>query len=315
MATQAQLNALTKIPNGKTLPILGMVKFEKGRMISTDLDTAIIIEDDDILETGYVNPAKLKKAGVATIQKHWGLVNIKDFTAEDWPEIPTGEAPEPLNEQTVNAMIDALTEASKDDTRPVLTCIELRADGHVSSTDGYRLFTRNTGHDLTALVPRKVVELMKMTKLTKDWRIGSNGESITLQNGRFKMISRVIDGNYPEWDKLIPATAKKRVQIKTSLLDEALDLVDDGMIRLNLNGGIYVQNGNDQKSMLAVVRPEEDVTLDKSDMHVVMPIKGDSKYQVLLNSRYVKDAAGKAEYISFSFSENMAPVIVEGVEK
>lgn len=314
MATQAQLNALTKIPNGKTLPILGVVKFEKGRMISTDLETAIIIEDEDIIETGFVNPAKLKKAGVATVQKHWGLVEVKDFTAEDWPELPDGEAPIELPEQTVNAMIDALTEASQDDTRPVLTCIELRADGHVSSTDGFRLFTRNTGHDLTALVPRKVVELMKMTKLTKDWSIGLNGESITVQNGRFKMISRVIDGNYPEWDKLIPATAAKRVTVKAALLNEALDLIDGGTIRLDLNGGVYVQDGDERKSMIAVVKPESEITLNKNDMHVVMPLKG-ATGQILLNSRYVKDAAGKAEYIRFSFNEALAPVIVEGIEK
>jgi len=314
MATQAQLNALTKIPNGKTLPILGVVKFEKGRMISTDLTTAIIIEDEDIIETGFVNPAKLKKAGVATVQKHWGLVEVKDFTAEDWPELPEGEAPIALPEQTVNAMIDALTEASQDDTRPVLTCIELRADGHVSSTDGFRLFTRNTGHDLTALVPRKVVELMKMTKLTKDWSIGLNDESITVQNGRFKMISRVIDGNYPEWDKLIPATAAKRVTVKAALLNEALDLIDGGTIRLDLNGGVYVQDGDERKSMIAVVKPESEITLNKNDMHVVMPLKG-ATGQILLNSRYVKDAAGKAEYIRFSFNEALAPVIVEGIEK
>ena len=66
--------------------------------------------------------------------------------------------------------------------------------------------------------------------------------------------------------------------------------------------------------MIAVVKPESDIVLNKNDMHVVMPLKG-ATGQILLNSRYVKDAAGKAEYIRFSFNEALAPVIVEGIEK
>lgn len=315
MATSHQINALTKLAKANSgLPILSQVKLEKGRMMATDLSVAIIIEDDDIIETGYINGAKLKKAGVAVAQKHWPLVNNnKEYKAEDWPELPQGEAPVALSEETVNAMIEALVTASKDDTRPVLTTIELRADGHVSSTDGYRLFTRNTGHDLTALVPSQMVELMKMTKLTRDWSIGSNSDSITLQNGRFKMIGRVIDGNYPEWDKLIPAKAETRVQVKAALLKEALDLIDGGNIRIDPNGTVYVTDG-DKKSMIAIARPEKDVTLNKADMHVVMPLK-DAPNTVMLNSRYVNDAAGKAEYIRFSFSGGLSPVIVEGLEK
>lgn len=313
MATQAQINALTKIANNKTLPILSTVKFETGRMISTNLSTAIIIEDADIIETGFVNPAKLKKAGVATVQKHWGLVKLNDFTSEDWPEIPHGVAGIPVSEQTINAMIDALTEASTDETRPVLTTIEL-ANNTVSSTDGFRLFTRKTDHALDLLIPREAVELVKMTKLTKDWTIGHDKEQLTLQNGRFTLVSRLIDGTYPDWRKLVPAKAAKRVTVKAALLNEALDLIDGGTIRLDLNGGVYVQDGEDRKSMIAVVKPESDITLNPDDMHVVMPLKG-ATGQILLNSRYVKDAAGKSEYIRFSFNEALAPVIVEGIEK
>lgn len=315
MATQHQINALTKIANGKTLPILAHVKFETGKITATDLETTIIITDEDITQNGYVHAAKLKKSGLASIQKHWGLVDVTEFKADDYPTIEYDRAPIEMNQATISGMIDCLVTASKDDTRPVFTCIELKANGTITSTDGYRLITKNGGHDLTALIPRKMVELIKMTKLMDNWHIGTNDEQIVMQNGNFTIVQRVIDGKYPEWEKLAPSTAAKRVTVKSELVYEALDLIEDGMIRLDMNGGIYVQNGNGKKSMIAVANPETDITLNINNMHIVMPIKGDNRDQLLLNNRYVRDAVGKAKYIRFSFNGAMEPVIVEGIER
>lgn len=313
MATQAQINALTKIAKSKTLPILNYVKFEKGRMIATDLETMIIIEDADITETGYVNPAKLKKSGIATVQKHWGLVNNTELNAEDYPEVKYDRAPIEMNQATISGMIDALVTVSKDETRPVLTCIELRPDGKIISTDGYRLITKNGGHDLSALIPAKMVELVKMTKLMDNWHIGTNDEQIVMQNGNFTIVQRVIDGKYPDWEKLAPLTAAKRVTVKSALLYEALDLIDGGNIRIDMNGTVYVQDG-DKKSMIAVVKPETDITLNINNMHIVMPLK-DSSDRIMLNSSYVRDAVGKSEYARFSFNGALEPTVVEGVER
>lgn len=315
MATIHQINALTKIAKSKTLPILNSVKFDKGRMTATDLETMIIIEDADIIETGFVDPAKLKKSGVATIQKHWGLVNNTELKAEDYPEIKFDRAPIEMNQATISGMLDALVTVSKDDTRPVLQCIELRADGKITSTDGYRLITKNGGHDLTALIPAKIVELIKTTKLMDNWHIGTNDTQIVMQNGNFTIIQHAIDGKYPDWEKQAPGKAEKRVTVKSALVYEALDLIEDGMIRLDMNGGIYVQNGNGKKSLIAVAKPETDITLNINNMHIVMPIKGDNRDQILLNNRYIRDAVGKAEYIRFSFNKAMEPVVVEGIER
>lgn len=318
MATQAQINALTKVAKGtKSLPILANIKFEPGKVTATDLETTIIITDEDITKTGYANAAKVKKSGLETIQKHWPLVNITEFKPEDYPEIKYDRAPIEMNQATVSGMIDCLVTVSKDDTRPVLTCVELRADGKITSTDGYRLLTKNGGHDLTALIPAKMIELVKMTKLMDNWHIGTNDEQIVMQNGNFTIVQRAIDGKYPEWDKLMPETSEKRVTVKAALLYEALELIDDGVIRLDKNGGIHIQSMADssKKSTIAIVAPETEFTINPNNMHVVMPLKGDNRDHLLLNDRYVRDAVGKSEYARFSFNGALQPVIVEGVER
>lgn len=319
MATIHQINALTKIAKGtKTLPILGTVKLEPGKMTTTDLETTIVIIDEDITKTGYVNPAKFKKSGLATIQKHWPLVEIKDFTADDYPTIEYDRAPIEVNQATISGMIDALVTVSKDDSRPVLTCVELKANGAITSTDGYRLLTKNGGHDLTALIPAKMIELVKMTKLMDNWYIGTNDTQIVMQNGNFTIVQRMIEGNYPDWTALAPLTAARRVTVKSALVYEALDLIDGGNIRLDQNGGIYVQAGDGadaKRSLIAVSKPELNVQNNINNMHIVMPLKGSASDQVLLNDRYVRDAVGKSEYMRFSFNGALQPVVVEGIER
>lgn len=314
MATQHQINALAKVADGKTLPILGNIKFEPGKVMATDLETAIIITDEDITKTGFVNAAKVKKSGLATVQKHWGLVENTDSESDEWPSIEYDRAPIEMNQATVSGMIDALVTASKDSTRPVLTCVELKANGTITSTDGYRLLTKNGGHDLTALIPTKMIEVVKMTKLMDNWHIGTNDKQIVMQNGNFTIVQRIIEGNYPDWTQLVPLTAAKRVTVKTALLYEALDLIESANVRLDQNGGIYVQAG-DKRSLIAIAKPELDVKLNINNMHVVMPMKGTSTDQVMLNSRYVRDAVGKSEYARFSFNGALQPVAVEGIER
>ncbi|MCA9325963.1 hypothetical protein KDA23_07975, partial [Candidatus Saccharibacteria bacterium] len=227
MATKQQLTALCKIPNGKTLPILGLVQFTPGQVMATDLETAIIIKDESITRTGYVRPDKLKRGGLDAIQKHWDLVNTDEFTTEDWPEVNYQDAPEELNQATISAMLDCLVTVSKDDSRPILNCIELRADGKVTSTDGYVLLTKNGGHDLTVNIPRKVVELIKTMKLMDNWYIGDNGEQITMQNGNVTIVQKNVEGKYPEWEKLAPAAAANRITVRATEVYEALDLADN----------------------------------------------------------------------------------------
>lgn len=317
MATKQQIAALTKISNGKTLPILGSVKFETGQLSSTNLEIAIIIKDKDVTQNGYVDAAKLKKSGLASIQKHWGLVDNTEFKPEDWPEIKPSIATMEVNQATISGMIDALTTVSKDDTRPLLTGIEV-ANNTVTSTDGYRLITKGTGHKFSFVVPSAAVELIKMTKLIDNWHIGYDKEQITFVNGNFTLVARLIEGTYPDWRGLRPSKAAKRVTVKSALLYEALDLIEGGNVLLDQNGGIYVQAGyrdDAKRSLITTVKPEVDIELNPNNMHIVMPLKGASRDQVLLNDRYIRDAIGKSEYARFSFNGALEPVVVEGIER
>ncbi|MCA9325428.1 hypothetical protein KDA23_05205, partial [Candidatus Saccharibacteria bacterium] len=127
------------------------------------------------------------------------------------------------------------------------------------------------------------------------------------------IVQKNVEGKYPEWEKLAPAAAANRITVRATEVYEALDLADNGVIALYPDGRVMVQDG-DKKTTVAIAAPERNVTLNINNMHIVMPLKNSAEC-VTLNDRYIKDAAGKSEYIRFSFNGSLEPVVVEGVER
>ena len=306
-----------RTPATKALPILQTVRFEPGKITATNLETAVVITDPSITETGFVDGAKLKKSGLATIQKHWGLVNKIDFDATDWPELPTAPAATTeVSPATVDAITSAIVAVSTDDTRPVITGVRLKEDGSVTGTDGYRLMTKNGGHKLNMLMAGNTARLIQAAKTLNGWAIGYDKNCITLINGNMTVIANQIDGTYPEYEKLLPSTVEHFVKVEAAKVYEALDLLDGGaVIAINSEGVVSVEAMEDEKMTSQIDTTEVqhgEISLNKNNMHVVMPLKSTSS-AIKLNTRYVKDAVGKAKYINFSYSsDKFAPVTVSG---
>jgi DNA polymerase III sliding clamp (beta) subunit (PCNA family) len=306
-----------KTPATKALPILQTVRFEPGKITATNLETAVIITDPSITETGFVDGAKLKKSGLATIQKHWGLVNKTDFDAADWPELPTApEATTEVSPATINAITSAIVAVSTDDTRPVITGVKLKDNGTVTGTDGYRLMTKNGGHKLNMLMTGNTARLIQTAKTLNGWTVGYTDKLVTIKNGNMTIIANQIDGNYPEYEPLLPSTAEHFVKVEAAKLYEALDLLDGGAsITLSAEGTVAVEAMEDEKMTSHVDTTEArhgKFDLNQNNMHIIMPLKSTSS-AIKLNTRYVKDAVGKAKYINFSYSsDKFAPVTVSG---
>lgn len=306
-----------KTPATKALPILQTVRFEPGKITATNLETAVVITDPSITETGFVDGAKLKKSGLATIQKHWGLVNKTDFDAADYPELPNGpDATTEVSPATVDAITSAIVAVSTDVGRPVITGVNLKEDGTVTGTDGYRLMTKNGGHKLNMLITGGTARLIQAAKTLNGWTIGYTEKLVTIKNGNMTITANQIDGNYPEFEKLLPNTADHFAKIESAKLYEALDLLEDGAsITLANDGTVAVEAMGNEKMTSQIETTEvrhDKIYLNKNNMHIIMPLKSESS-AIKLNTRYVKDAVGKAKFINFSYSgDKFAPVTVSG---
>ena len=176
--------------------------------------------------------------------------SLRTFPVADFPSLP--EPPEPATFLPAAALAGALRQvvraASGDDARPLLTGVLIAPEGsgvRLVATDSYRLALRDiAGSDAFSdtsqiLVPaRALAELQRLSALgagTKAAEGASEGEGgsggpvvglsigdhdVTFTAGEVKVSTRLLDGTYPDYRQLIPATYPNRLHVgKDSLLD------------------------------------------------------------------------------------------------
>jgi DNA polymerase-3 subunit beta len=99
----------------------------------------------------------------------------------------------------------------------------------VVATDGHRLSFASRAldgdHGVEAILPRKtVLELIKLLGDTDDpvaLAIGSN--QVRFSFGGIAIVSKIVEGKFPDYQKVIPTTHKNRVALERSTLVQSLN--------------------------------------------------------------------------------------------
>jgi DNA polymerase-3 subunit beta len=146
---------------------------------------------------------------------------------EGFPELPKPEAGLPSVTVPAQAFRKAITlgsiSVSKDATKPALSGVLLHLGKHfirVVSTDGFRLavveLPLETGLETDArlIVPRRALDLLPSSlgddgHLTLTW----DERSLFMDQPGLKFSTRRVTGNYPAYEKVLPAELPKKVII------------------------------------------------------------------------------------------------------
>ncbi|NJN17337.1 MAG: DNA polymerase III subunit beta [Oscillochloris sp.] len=180
--------------------------------------------------------------------------NIKGFEAEEYPPIPTAENRGDALTFSAPEMAAAIRQvafaAGSDDSRPVLTGVLFRiTQGNLTlaAADGFRLATytfplgepTRTVADL--VIPARCVREVGTIAAATEGRIGmvcSPGMSqVIFFTEHTEVVSRLIDGKFPDFERIIPQQHSTRCEINTAALSKAVKLASyftDQAIRLEM---------------------------------------------------------------------------------
>jgi DNA polymerase-3 subunit beta len=164
------------------------------------------------------------------------LFTLHSLPAADFPQLPvfSGEGftiDKPAFIETVDRVASS---ASRDETRPVLTGVYIQlSKGSVRmvATDSYRLSVKETPVEssvtetLQAIVPaRTLQELSRIAGAAGDaiLSVVPSENQILFQIGGISLISRLIDGQFPNYKQLIPDTFDYEVAVDHDELLEAV---------------------------------------------------------------------------------------------
>lgn len=243
---------------------------------------------------------------------------INGAVADDFPELPT------INEKTAvsyaiatadlkQAITQTILTASSDSTRPVLTGVYWHShDGalYLAATDGYRLSQKRlvgTKSDVAAIIPTSTLQevLRTMNDDIAEVEVLFDETQVRFRLNDAEITSRLIDGNFPDYRQLIPASSESTVTLPRADFSQITKVA--GLFARESGGSITI-TADAEKGLLSLHSIASELGENTSEVAATVTADG----QVTLNSRYLIDALGviDATEIIFRFSGKLSPCVL-----
>ena len=211
-------------------------------------------------------------------------------------------------DQFVNLFKNGLYAISKQQSRPILTGFNLISDGktlEVNSTDSYRLVHTkikfNSHTDLNITIKSNFIDMILKSKLKDDLKVYTDNHLIMIQTGSVTYHSKLMEGNYPAVDRLIPREHTTHLVIDD--LKGLIDALDLAKITLEKEARAYIT--------IKLIDGRGIITTPGNDFK--HEIKGSYKMDdlsVSVNPEYLTDALKQLDNskpVDFKFSSSLRP--------
>ncbi len=183
-----------------------------------------------------------------------GRAAFTTLAAEDFPELqPKGECETVVVPPTlVSEALDPVRHCvSTEETRYYLNgiCLYNGPDGALFvATDGHRLAARPApaltrlvnGRDGSAILPRCFIGAFADYARGATGRLSLYKLHVEFETDNLRLVSKLIDGTYPDWPRIIPKDAEATIRVSRAALSMALARV------------AFVRNGEGQAATLAM---------------------------------------------------------------
>lgn len=233
--------------------------------------------------------------------------------AKEFPIIPfsSGEHID-INSQLIKQVATEVAfSAAVDESRPVLTGVKFeKRDKNlvVTATDGFRLSQKNisiSNSISNLIVPaRTIMELARVGEEDQiSMEVVSQNNQVIFTAGKIQIISRILEGNFPDVDKIIPR------EFRTQVTGDRGEL-----LRAVRAAGIFARDSNNIIKF-SVLSSQCSVTATggqtgESESVIDAEIDGDET-QISFNYKYVLDflSSVNEERIIMKFNEPTTPAV------
>lgn len=250
--------------------------------------------------------------------------NLNGQDAEEYPLLPKIQTDDTF-EMPVNVLKNMIKQTvfavSTMETRPILTGVNMRLANnrlHFVATDSHRLASREVDIQDAAVQFENVVvpgkSLHELNKILSDTdeliQISVTNNQILFRTKNINFLSRLLDGNYPETDRLIPTHSKTKIKMKTKELLHTIDRASllakdekNNVVRLSTKGNM-IEIFSNSPEIGKVVENISAISMEGEEL------------KISFSSKYVMDALRAIEYdeITIDFTGAMRPFIIRPVE-
>ena len=319
---------LTLTASDNDITIQSFIPLQKDNMI-IDKEGSIIIQGKYILDIvrklpdEYINIEVIDELKILIYTDN-SEFNLNGINKKEYPNISLENSKNnvKINTKTFKTLINQTFFAtSNDESRPILTGINFKISGNIlecCSTDSYRLAKKqvvleeSSNESYNIIIPGKnIMEFIKILGESKNTlEIHIFNSKVLFKQDNLLFQTRIINGNYPNVDNLIPSDSFLKIQADLSLLYDVIDrasiLTSDkekNVVTLETKDKLLIV----RSSSAEIGRVEEKMNIEKNN---------DENIKISFSAKYMMDALKSFEgnKVELSFVGEVKPIIVKDVE-
>src|SRR6266849_874003 len=266
-----------------------------------------------------------KKTQSLAVKSNRFDANIRGIDPADFPPVPAGMDGRKVKvdqAELKDAIEQTVIAASSDEGRPVLTGVYVHLNGGkatFAATDGHRLAVKTLGVDAesgegeTIVIPaRALSELSRILKAGDDSvevTVGTQKNQVFFKTRDVELMSRLIEGTYPNYQQVIPGQSTTTITSKTQDLLFTTKMVSlfskdaANVIKFKAEGGKLTLTANTSEVGQNVAGVE--ATIEGQDL------------QVAFNSKYLLDVLAiiGSDEVTLGFTGPLNPGLIKPVGK
>ena len=327
-----------------TIQLLGGILLEAEeevvRLSATDMELSIQTSSPARVEEGgrVVIPARIfndvvrslskedltlvhdSSEGVVRLSARENEYRIRAYPAEDFPQLPTfdeGGAFKVGGEALVETVEKVSRSYSRDETRPVLTGILISFEEsrvRMVTTDSYRLSVKESELVTTfdgsreAIIPARAMQEVSRIFSSSDEEqvevVLSENQAL-FRIGDVLFGTRLIEGNFPEYKRLLPTTFEREISLSREELIETLRRVS--FFTQRQTPPVSVSLDFSEGAVEVSVRNGE-----VGEARERLPATSEDEFHISFNPSYLLDgvSAVDSESVRFRLNESLKPGLI-----
>ena len=255
-----------------------------------------------------------------TVQAEDIITTMNGYNPDEYPVLPQMDKSSTVSlpgEELAEMVKQTAFAVAKTESRPILSGVHISVQGgelSLAATNGHRLALRKAmveaGWKNGCIVPGKtLLDLAKLLQHSTPVKMAVSENHILFQSDSLLLLSRLIEGNYPNIGNLFPKESKSVIVSNRKDLLLGVDRASLFASEWRHNTiSLAVKNGSQLKiysKSTAVGKIEEIQTIELLD--------GEEELEIMLDGRYLLEAlkAIREEKVVLSFHGSIRPVMVQ----
>jgi DNA polymerase-3 subunit beta len=257
--------------------------------------------------------------------------DIRGISADDFPLMPSIDEGVrfSLDPIELRSMIgQAVIASAHDDARPILTGVLMVADPDLgkltlAAADGFRLSVRVGELDapidgrVSIIVPARALTELQRVANDEDDRVDvaitPNRNQILFQLRDIDIVSQLIEGNFPDFEKIVPAGFTTRVVVNTKALHAAARIASlfardaANVVRLRIDPG------DEMGGTVTVTAQAAEIGGNESEIEASVEGEG---MEIAFNAKYLLDVLNVigSEQVALEVAGPSSPGVIRPVD-